>query len=82
VAPAAPAVVVEPPVLAVVLHQAHLPVLAPAQVVAVPRPLREPVAPLLAPLVVVVHRVVEPAVPLPLLLSRPSSSAATARITS
>ena len=77
---------VEPPVLAVVLHQAHLPVLAVrvdrAQVVAVPHPLREPVAPLLAPLAVVVHRVVESAAPLPLLLSRPSSSAAMARSTS
>ena len=51
-------------------------------VLAVPHPLREPVAPLLAQLPVLVHRVVEPAAPVELLLSRQSSSAAMARITS
>jgi hypothetical protein len=48
---------------------------------AVPHPLREPVVPLLAQLLVVVGRVVEPVGPLELLRSRQSSSAALARST-
>jgi hypothetical protein len=90
------AVVVEPPVLAVV-DLAHLPVLALAQVVArrahqvqLPLLARLPVlakahlpVPALRSVVVglVAHLVVEPAVPLELLLSRQSFSAAMARST-
>ena len=62
---------------------AHLAVLLVQRPVpAVPHPLREPEAPLPARVPVVVHRVVAPAVPVQLLLSRPSSSAAMARSTS
>ena len=61
---------------------ARLALLVQRPVPAVLHPLREPAAPLLARLLVVVHGVVEPAAPLPLLLSRPSSSAAMARSTS
>ena len=78
------AVVVEPPVLAVV-DLAQLPVLALAQVVA--RRAHQVQLPLLARLLVlakaqlpvVAHLVVEAAVPLELLLSRQSFSAAMAR---
>ena len=48
---------------------------------AVPHPRREPAAPLLAQLLVVVHLVLEPEAPVQLLLSRPSFSAAMARNT-
>ena len=64
-----------------VLLPARLALLVQRPVLAVPHPLREPVAPLLAQLPVLVHRVVEPAAPVELLLSRQSSSAAMARIT-
>ena len=80
------AAVVEPPVLAV-LDLAHLPVLALAQVVA--RRAHRVQLPLLARLLVlakaqlpvVAHLVVEPAVPLELLLSRQSFLAVMARST-
>ena len=78
---AALAAVVAAALVAVVPREPAVPVRA-RPVLAVRHPLREPVAPLLAPLAVVVHRVVEPAAPLPLLLSRPSSSAAMAGSTS
>ena len=63
--------------VAVVRREPAVPVAArlalPAQlpVPADPHPPREPAAPLLAQLVVVVHQVVEPAVAVQLLLSRP-----------
>ena len=90
---AAPAAVVAAALVAVVPREpavpvrarlvlAHLAVLLVQRLVpAVPHPLREPEAPLPSQVPVVVHRVVEPAVPVQLLLSRPSSSAAMARST-
>ena len=49
---------------------ARLALLVQRPVPADPHPLRQPVAPLLAQLLVVVHQVVEPAVAVQLLLSR------------
>ena len=85
---AAPAAVVDSAALvAVVRREPAVPVAArlalPVQrpAAAEPPPLREPVAPLLAQVLVVVHEVVEPAVAVQL-LSRLSSSAVMARSTS
>ena len=75
------AVVPREPVVRARLVLAHLAVLLAQRQVLVPHPLRERVAPLLAQLPVLVHRVVEPAAPVELLLSRQSSSAAMARST-
>jgi hypothetical protein len=73
---AAPAAVVAAALVAVVRREPAVPVaarlalLVPRPVPADPHPLREPVAPLLAQVLVVVHQVVEPAVAVQLLLSR------------
>src|SRR6476620_10724644 len=61
-----------------VLVRAHLAFLVQRPVPAVPHPRREPAAPPLAQLLVLVHRVLEPAAQLQLLLSRQSFSAAMA----
>ena len=82
VAAALVAVVRREPAVPVAAGLARLVLPVQRPVPADPHPLREPVAPLLAQVLVVAHQVVEPAVALPLLLSRLSSSAATARTSS